>query len=351
MTGSDNQVASAVSEKVSETGVVRSQHLGCSSAVDLPCLPSTNPLPSSLSWPSVPFPSSSGREFGQARTGCACLSNLILQAETLSLVSDLSLSSCRFISSDLLSPPALPALSIESEPVRDLLDSCFNYLDREMTTNSNRGWLTFSTSAPDSVQVSCKRVDDDYPLRLWRCTADVEAPPKQVVERLLFSRSEFDPCLVNSSVLAKLGPRADVVEYVESVSDLHSDSGSNPPCLLSLTHDPRVHFRVLRAWKEDLPQGACALVSLSVQKPTDDGYSEAETSRSEMRRGFVLTSHYMIQPGGVGRTRITHFSRVDFRGLSVEWYNKVYGHWCAAKMDRLRSSFQLSDNEGRESRV
>lgn len=79
MTVSDNQVASAVSEKVSETGVVRSQHLGCSSAVDLPCLPSTNPLPSSLSWPSVPFPSSSGREFGQARTGCACLSNLILQ--------------------------------------------------------------------------------------------------------------------------------------------------------------------------------------------------------------------------------------------------------------------------------
>lgn len=86
-------------------------------------------------------------------------------------------------------------------------------------------------------------------------------------------------------------------------------------------------------------------------------------------RGVVLESHYLLEPCGTGRTRLTHISRVDLRcvgrlqvfsqlklwsavrslmcvvcsscsrGRSPEWYNKAFGHLCVNEAQMIRSSF------------
>ena len=49
-----------------------------------------------------------------------------------------------------------------------------------------RGWVSVSVSS--DVDVSYKKVGDGHPLRLWRCTVDVEAPPNEVLNRVLSER-------------------------------------------------------------------------------------------------------------------------------------------------------------------
>ena len=48
-------------------------------------------------------------------------------------------------------------------------------------------------------------------------------------------------------------------------------------------------------------------------------------------------------------TRLTE-SALGFRGLSVDWYSRVYGHECARELAALRQSF-YHVTEGPESRV
>lgn len=45
-----------------------------------------------------------------------------------------------------------------------------------------RGWMSVSGAAPH-VELCCKKVGDGHPLRLWRATTDIEAPPQEVMQR------------------------------------------------------------------------------------------------------------------------------------------------------------------------
>ena len=59
---------------------------------------------------------------------------------------------------------------------------CINQESREKF----RGWV--SVSIHNDVDVSFKKVGDGHPLRLWKCTVDVEAPPDEVLNRILHER-------------------------------------------------------------------------------------------------------------------------------------------------------------------
>lgn len=39
------------------------------------------------------------------------------------------------------------------------------------------------SGAAPHVELCCKKVGDGHPLRLWRATTDVEAPPQEVMQR------------------------------------------------------------------------------------------------------------------------------------------------------------------------
>lgn len=41
----------------------------------------------------------------------------------------------------------------------------------------------------------------------------------------------------------------------------------------------------------------------------------------------------------------------DFRGRTPDWYNKAFGHLCAAEAARVRNSFQPLITEGPETKI
>lgn len=41
----------------------------------------------------------------------------------------------------------------------------------------------------------------------------------------------------------------------------------------------------------------------------------------------------------------------DFRGRTPEWYNKAFGHLCAAEAARIRNSFQPLITDGPETKI
>ena len=49
-----------------------------------------------------------------------------------------------------------------------------------------KGWINLSLS--DLADVSFKKIGDGHLLRLWKCSVDVEAPPEEVLNRVLRER-------------------------------------------------------------------------------------------------------------------------------------------------------------------
>ncbi|KAA0196274.1 hypothetical protein HAZT_HAZT000815 [Hyalella azteca] len=207
------------------------------------------------------------------------------------------------------------------------MDSCIAALVKEVK-EKNRGYVSIMSPDPD-VEVIYRKVGDGHPLRLWKVTTEVEAPPAELLTRVLRERHVWDDSLVRWRVIARLDHQSDVLQFITK---------SMPP-------KPHNDFCVLRykCWRSDMGRvgGACALVETSVEHP-DARLVDGCT------RGVVLVSRYFIQPCGSGKSRVTHVSRIDLR--SPEWYNKSYGALAARKIARLRDSFKHFA-EGPESKV
>nr|XP_043885202.1 rho GTPase-activating protein 7 isoform X1 [Solea senegalensis] len=171
-----------------------------------------------------------------------------------------------------------------------------------------------SCSTPEHAELSCRKVHDGFPLRLWKVTAEVPASPEEVLTRLLREQAHWDEDLLESRVVETLDEKTEVYQYVRNTM---------------APHPTRDHV-VLRTWVTDLPKGACALVCTSV---------DHEGAPVVGIRANVLISRYFIESCGSNKSRLTHISRVDCRGHFPEWYNKLYGHLCAAEVARIRESF------------
>uniref|UniRef100_UPI003AAE5E2B rho GTPase-activating protein 7 isoform X5 n=1 Tax=Centroberyx gerrardi TaxID=166262 RepID=UPI003AAE5E2B len=160
------------------------------------------------------------------------------------------------------------------------------------------------------------RVHDGSPLRLWKVTVEVLASPEEVLTRVLREQGRWDEDLLESRVVETLDERTEVYQYVRNTM---------------APHPTRDHL-VLRTWATDLAKGACALVCTSV---------DHEGAPVVGVRANVITSRYFIEPCGANKSRLTHISRTDCRGRFPEWYNKLYGHLCAAEVARIRDSFTV----------
>lgn len=77
----------------------------------------------------------------------------------------------------------------------------------------NRGWVTVNNPADTSVEVAYKKVGDGHPLRLWRVSTEVEAPPNELLHRVLRERQIWDPQLLKSRLVTKLDTNAEVFQY------------------------------------------------------------------------------------------------------------------------------------------
>ncbi|XP_019943827.2 stAR-related lipid transfer protein 13 isoform X1 [Paralichthys olivaceus] len=186
-------------------------------------------------------------------------------------------------------------------------------------------WISCSSS--DNTELYYKKVGDGNPLRRWRVSVEVEAPPSVVLNRVLRERHLWDVDLLQWKVSETLDKQTEVFQTVLNRMPPH----------------PSRDFVVLRSWRTDLPKGACSLVSVSIEHedcPPVGGV-----------RAIVLESNYLLEPCGSGKSRLTHICRVDLKGRSPDWYNKAFGHLCAAEAARIRNSFQPLITDGPETKI
>ncbi|XP_041849774.1 stAR-related lipid transfer protein 13 isoform X2 [Melanotaenia boesemani] len=189
----------------------------------------------------------------------------------------------------------------------------------------SKTWVSCNSS--DNTELCYKKVGDGNPLRRWRVSVEVEAPPSVVLNRVLRERHLWDMDLLQWKVCETLDKQTEVFQYVLNRMPPH----------------PSRDFVVLRSWRTDLPKGACSLVSVSIE--------HEDCSPVGGVRAIVLESNYLLEPCGSGKSRLTHICRVDLKGRTSEWYNKAFGHLCAAEAARIRNSFQPLITDGPETKI
>ncbi|XP_054993471.1 stAR-related lipid transfer protein 13 isoform X2 [Sorex araneus] len=204
------------------------------------------------------------------------------------------------------------------------LDQLVQSLQKE-AKEKFKGWTTCSST--DNTDLAFKKVGDGNPLKLWKASVEVEAPPSVVLNRVLRERHLWDEDFVQWKIVETLDKQTEIYQYV----------------LNSMAPHPSRDFVVLRSWKTDLPKGMCTLVSLSVE------HDDAQLLGGV--RAMVMDSQYLIEPCGSGKSRLTHVCRIDLKGHSPEWYSKGFGHLCAAEVARIRNSFQPLIAEGPETKI
>ncbi|PNF44152.1 hypothetical protein B7P43_G00648 [Cryptotermes secundus] len=267
------------------------------------------------------------RELGENRAAHDCLLYLIKEHKDLFMVSEETLAQCHFNYMEESIPVALEELGAEfQQDWRGYLYACTTALLKEAREKS-RGWVNMPCTTDQQVEMAYKKVGDGHPLRLWRVSTEVEAPPQELLQRVLRERHVWDYSLLKWRIVARLDSQVEVFQYV----------------CASMAPLPAKDFCVLRSWRTDLPKGACVIVETSVEHP------DGPVMLSGVR-GIVLASRYLIEPCGSGKSRIMHLSRVDTKGRTPEWYNKSYGHICALYLTRIRGSFK-HNTEGPESKV
>jgi len=140
----------------------------------------------------------------------------------------------------------------------------------------------------ENVDISYKKVGDGHPLRLWRVCTEVEAPPTEVLTRILWERHIWDKELVSAKVVVKMDAQAELYQYTNTTMEPHFIKD----------------YCVIRSWRTDLNKGGCAIVETSVE------HQDAKLPKGAVR-GIVLASRYLIEPCGSGKSRVLHLSRVD----------------------------------------
>uniref|UniRef100_H3B067 StAR related lipid transfer domain containing 8 n=2 Tax=Latimeria chalumnae TaxID=7897 RepID=H3B067_LATCH len=232
-----------------------------------------------------------------------------------------------YISADA-HPVSLQGLShrLEGEggDFRSFLDGSIQALVKEASERF-KGWV--SASGPKNMELSYKKVGDGHPIRLWKVSTEVEAPPFAVLQRVLRERHLWDEDLLLDKVVEALEKNTEIYHYITD----------------SMAPHPRRDFVVIRKWCMELPKGACVLVSASVE------YEKAQPEGGV--RAVLLNSQYLFEPCGMGRSRLTHICRADLRGRSPDWYSKVFGHLCAGEVARIRDSFPVLTAKGPETKV
>ncbi|XP_062393041.1 stAR-related lipid transfer protein 13 isoform X2 [Sardina pilchardus] len=193
------------------------------------------------------------------------------------------------------------------------------------TREKTKGWV--SRPSLDNTELAFRKVEDGTPLRRWRVSVEVEAPPSAVLNRILRERHLWDSDMLQGKILETLDKQTEVYQYA----------------LNSMAPHPSRDFVVLRSWRTDLQKGVCTLVAISVDHEDSPPMGGV--------RGVVLESQYLLEPCGSGKSRLTHICRIDLKGRSPEWYNKAFGHLCSAEVARIRNSFQSLESEGPETKI
>uniref|UniRef100_A0ABM5FLS7 Rho GTPase-activating protein 7-like isoform X1 n=2 Tax=Pogona vitticeps TaxID=103695 RepID=A0ABM5FLS7_9SAUR len=245
------------------------------------------------------------------------LAHMIMECHRLFQIPDYYFDQAYEDSHDPSSPseeaPHQTSLAKHSSTVASLERSMQDLLrdDKEKFKN----WVTCSIL--EGVDSAYKKVDDDFCVRLWKASVEIDAAPKVVLHRILMEQHMWDPNLQETKILEIFDDETDVYHYTtESMSPL-----------------PPRDYVVLRTWRTDPQSGTCVLAATSTN-------SEGAAVSGILAQ--VLLCQYLIEAVGSQKSKVTHVCRIDTRGRTTEWYNRVFGHLCAAELIRIKESLKTS---------
>ncbi|XP_063928280.1 rho GTPase-activating protein 7 [Zophobas morio] len=254
------------------------------------------------------------KELAETRAGHDCLLYFLKNYNTLFKVPKEFVNQCK--SSEFRESKAvkLSELGKNMGGWKEYLNECQLALLKEVKERG-RGWIVVSGHNP-KVEISYKKVADGHPLRLWKVSAEVEAPPLDVLHRIIRERHIWDPDLHSAKIVSQIDKNVEIFQYVRR----------------KIVPLPNEEYCVVRTWKTDLPKDSCLIIETSVE------HQDAAAIPNTVR-GIVLASRFLIEPCGSGRSKLLHLSRVDAMGKTPEWYQKNHGHLCALFVANIVSSF------------
>ena len=91
-------------------------------------------------------------------------------------------------SSHLKTKAVTPSKS--STSYQNFIDRCIVEIVRESCHTKLKGWTSLGKT--NSSELAFKKLDDGHPLSLWKCSIEVEAPPIEILNRLLNERQLWD---------------------------------------------------------------------------------------------------------------------------------------------------------------
>jgi hypothetical protein len=73
---------------------------------------------------------------------------------------------------------------------QNFIDRCIIEVMRESCYTKLKGWTSFGKN--NQLELAFKKLDDGHPLGLWKCSIEIEAPPIEILNRLLNERQLWD---------------------------------------------------------------------------------------------------------------------------------------------------------------
>ncbi|CAF0854767.1 unnamed protein product [Didymodactylos carnosus] len=287
-------------------------------------------------------------------------------------ISTKALSSSRLFSEQTSASSSCSSASFSQKSnYKAFIDRCIDEIMRESCHTKVKGWQSFGKH--NEIELAYKKLDDGCPLSLWKCTTTVEAPPLDILNRLLYERHLWDADFQNGTVIELLNKQTHVYQYIvnelaplasryfvevrswrtniqmnngQQVTTATNQSSSQ---LLTVGSSSSASSSAIQSFTQQQQQQkreSCVLVCTSIEHP------KAHCPPT-LVRAVTLASRYLIQSYGCGKSKITHLSRVDLMGRSTEWYQKAYGSILIRYMNKVKESFAHSstNSDGPETKV
>ncbi|CAF3848314.1 unnamed protein product, partial [Rotaria magnacalcarata] len=264
------------------------------------------------------------------------------------------------------------AINSKNSSYQGFIDRCIVEVMRESCSNKLKGWTSFGIN--NELELAFKKLDDGHPLGLWKCSVEIEAPPIEILNRLLNERHSWDDDFQSGTIIEQLNQNTHVYQYTlnsmaplasryfcevrswrtniqiningnyqNSISINNTNVMTAPAGSSSLASSSAIASFITTQNPNNQKRDACVLVCTSIEHP------KAHCPPT-LVRAVTLASRYLIQSVGCGKSKVIHLSRIDLMGRSHEWYTKAYGSILTRSMTKLRDSF-IHLNTGPETKV
>lgn len=153
------------------------------------------------------------RELTETRASHDCLTYMIDNYRKLFSISTEKVQRCNFGYMEESRPVPLEALGegLQVHDWRGYLYECTSATIKEGREKS-RGWISITTFDPN-VDVAHKKVGDGHPLRLWRCTTEIDAPAAQVMNFIYKERHQWDVHLLKWRIVQQLDDHSEIFQF------------------------------------------------------------------------------------------------------------------------------------------